>query len=100
MLNFRVLDEQKNVVDAADWMEACIFSANPHNTIVAKTVVGENEVSTCFSIVPVNLKEQQHFETMIFGRSARTWDRYKTYQEALDGHYEAVKSLDVQLDIA
>ena len=69
---------------------------------VARTTVGEWEVSTVWLGLDHSFMEDSPpliFETMIFGGE---WDtecwRYSTEAEALEGHQEAVKLL--QLDLA
>jgi len=118
-----ILDENKQVVPV-HFIEAIFWQMEHEDALrVEKTQVGEYEVSTIFSVVPLNgyttprhiktthlpRATQEHlakvaadfdegdgpdwFETMVFGPTTYTFNRYRTFGEAQRGHHACVVDL-------
>jgi hypothetical protein len=92
-----ILDKDRNVIPVPDHVfYAWSFVTEDDTYIVAKTMVKETEVSTCF--VPMHMPKHGFpnkpvvFETMVFRSDGRnqTYNRYHTWQEAEQGHRDAV----------
>lgn len=90
---YYILDEKKvvpvnNVLEWAKFFETA-------DRVVNRTKLGEVTISTVFLGIDHNFFEKDKpllFETMIFGDelNEETW-RYSTWEEAEEGHHNAVK---------
>jgi hypothetical protein len=82
-------DKEGNLIPMWDWV-ALIESEDPNVRIVAKTQVGDTEVSTVWLGINMNFGGSGPpiiFETMVFGGPLdEQMDRYSTETEALAGH--------------
>lgn len=96
-MGYHVLDAD-HVARPATFEEWAEFMARPFETSrrVAKTVVGDAEVSTVFLAVDHAFwgSTPVLFETMVFGgeNDGDTW-RYSTWDEAVAGHALAVSTI-------
>lgn len=78
------------------------FEDNDERRIVAKSMVGDAEVSTVFLGLDHSYMRgpRQVFETMIFGGQYDGWqDRYATWDQATAGHAAAVEMLATPPDV-
>jgi hypothetical protein len=76
--------------DVVEWAK----SFEKKSRILAKTQVGEIEVSTVFLGIDHGFGGRQlWFETMTFGDDEERQQRYATWAEAESGHIEMVESL-------
>jgi hypothetical protein len=93
-----ILDNNKNIVKCADFLEWAKWMQSNNRTI-AKTEIGELFVSTVFLGIDHSFASSTPilFETMVFKGKHSVDDiceRYATYDEALEGHNKIVKKLE------
>lgn len=88
--------EYVHLLDSVVWQ-----MKNPDGYRIQLEEVGNSTVSTIFSVVPLDASFQsnntaKHFETMIFGDGDITWNRYETFDQAVEGHKAAVEYVEKQ----
>jgi hypothetical protein len=101
-----VLDEHGDPQPELNSLRWALWLEYSKDRIIAKTKVGEAEVSTVFlglDHTPHHLRDIEPpriFETMIFGDGDRYYcRRYATRAEAVAGHEEAVRMLRETADL-
>lgn len=89
-----ILDDERNLVEVDLLTWGAWFEHTRKERIVAKDTVGDKDVSTVFIGIDYNFGEgEPHlFETMIFPE-AEVFERYPTWDRAVEGHMRAVASL-------
>jgi len=93
MVDWYILDENKNPVKAKDFMEYANWSSDG-NRIVEQTDIGNVKVSTVFLGLDHSFTKGVVilFETMVFGGEADEYQqRYQTWKEAVKGHKYACR---------
>ena len=93
MLKYYILKGHE-IVETDDITEWSKHFENINERIVAKTKIGDVEISTVFLGIDHSFggKTPIVFETMVFGgKLDQEQERYATYDEAMKGHEEMVK---------
>jgi hypothetical protein len=92
-----ILDEDNNPIEQLDIIKWNCRRGNDKNRVVAKSTIGQVEVSTVFLGIAHGIRNGMPvlFETMIFDEDYDDYQvRYCTWDEALAGHKAAVKLVE------
>lgn len=98
---FYILNADKTVVSTNNFEEWVSWFEKPSNRSVSKTKIGEFIVSTVFLGIDHGFWKSSSkpvlFETMIYKEKDRSFldyqKRYSSYEEALNGHKNAIRWL-------
>lgn len=99
---FYLLDENNNVVAGSQSEAEKLLTSD--RKIIKQQGIGDYWVSTVFLVIDHNYchsdeKRPVLFETMVFPTDIALFQRYCTYEEALNGHNEIVEKLKKVLSL-
>jgi hypothetical protein len=96
MVDWYILDENKQPRKVDNFMEYALWSQDINNKIVEQTDIGNVKVSTVFLGLDHSFVKGVVilFETMVFGgKLDQDMQRYQTWSEAIRGHKSICKKI-------
>jgi hypothetical protein len=94
---FYILDEEHRPVPCTDIMVWGPWFQNFENRRVARTRIGDSEISTVFLGMDHGFRQHLWFETMVFGGTLDgEQDCYETWEQAEQGHEAMVRRVEMK----